>query len=61
MMKLIQQSNDIEVRAIVWVFPYDASFGLAGGIFDHISLFDNDGNPKPGYEYWRAVNSLPLR
>ena len=61
MMKLVQQSDDIEVEVIIWVFPHDASYGIAGGIFDHISLFDNDGNPKPGYEYWKAVNSLPLQ
>lgn len=61
MMKLVQQSDDIEVEVIIWVFPHDASFGIAGGIFDHISLFDNDGNPKAGYEYWKAVNSLPLQ
>lgn len=61
MMKLIKQSDDIEVEVIVWVLPHDASFGEAGGIFDHISLFDNDGNPKPGYEYWKSVNALPLQ
>jgi len=61
MMKLVQQSNDIGVEVIIWIFPYDASFGVAGGVFDHISLFDNDGNPKAGYEYWKAVSSLPLQ
>ncbi len=61
MMKLVQQSNDIGAEVIIWIFPYDASFGVAGGVFDHISLFDNDGNPKAGYEYWKAVSSLPLQ
>lgn len=61
MLKLIQQANAIEAQVIIWVFPHDASFGVAGGIFDHIGLLENDGNPKPGYEYWKAVNSLPLK
>ena len=61
MMKLIRQADDIEVKAIIWVFPHDSSFEVAGGIFDHISLFDNNGKPKPAYEYWKAVNSLRLK
>jgi len=60
LMKLIQQANGIDVEVIIWVFPHDASFGIAGGIFDHLSFFENDGTPKAGYKYWQAINSLPL-
>ena len=56
--KLIQQADGIDVEVIIWVFPHDASFGIAGGIFDHLSFFDNDGTPKAGYKYWQAINSL---
>jgi len=59
--KLIQQADAIEVEMIIWVFPHDAVFGIAEGIFDHLSLLDNDGNPKPGFEYWQAINSLPMK
>jgi len=61
LLKLVQQANDIDVEVIIWVFPHDASFGIAGGIFDHLSFFENDGNPKPGYSYWKAINALPLQ
>lgn len=60
LMKLIQQANGIDVEVIIWVFPHDASFGIAGGIFDHLSFFENDGTPKAGHEYWKAINSLPI-
>lgn len=60
MKKLVAQANAIGTEAIVWVFPHDAPLGIAGGIFDHISLMNNDGSPKPAYEYWKAVNALPL-
>lgn len=59
MFKLFQQANKIDLEALVWVFPHDASFGLAGGIFDHISLRHNDGGPKPGFDYWQAALTLP--
>jgi hypothetical protein len=61
LMKLIQQADDLEVEAIIWVFPHDAEFGIAGGIFDHISLKYNDGSAKPAFAYWQAVNALPRR
>lgn len=60
LMKLIQQANGIDVEVIIWVFPHDAPFGIAGGIFDHLSFIENDGTPKAGYEYWKAINSLPI-
>jgi uncharacterized short protein YbdD (DUF466 family) len=60
LMKLIKQANGIDVEVIIWVFPHDVSFGIAGGIFDHLSFFENDGTPKAGYKYWQAINSLPI-
>lgn len=57
--ELATHANGIAVEAIVWVFPHDAAFGLAGGIFDAISLFSNDGQAKPAYEHWKAINALP--
>ncbi len=59
MLKLSGQANLIDVRVIIWVFPVDAEFGLAGGIFGSLSLHDNGGIPKPAYEYWKAINALP--
>ena len=45
MKKLVLQANSINAEVILWVFPHDADFAAAGGIFDNIGLFDNDGNP----------------
>lgn len=59
-MKLAEQADELGVEAVIWVFPHDASFDLAGGIFDHISLRHNDGSPKPAFDYWRALQALPL-
>jgi len=59
--KLVQQADAIDVEMIIWVFPHDAAFGIAEGIFDHLSLVDSDGNPKTGFEYWQAINSLPIK
>jgi len=59
MKKLFQQSHDINLEGLIWVFPHDASFGIAGGIFDHISLRYNDGEAKPAFDYWQAALSLP--
>ncbi len=61
MLKLASQANLIDAVAIIWVFPVDAEFGIAGGIFDTLSLHDNNGEPKPAYEYWMAINALPLQ
>lgn len=61
MLKLIKMADGINVKILNWVLPHDANFGVAGGIFDHISLFKNDGTAKPAYEYWKAVNSLPFQ
>lgn len=60
MLKLIKMADGINVKILNWVLPHDANFGVAGGIFDHISLFENDGAPKPAYDYWKAVNAVPL-
>lgn len=60
MMWLAERANAIDMRAIIWVFPHDAAFQVGGGIFDNISLRENDGTPKPGFEYWRALQGLPL-
>jgi hypothetical protein len=60
MKKLVQQANNINSEIILWVFPHDADFAAAGGIFDNIGLLNNDGSPKPGYEYWKAINALRL-
>lgn len=60
MLRLIEMANELDAQIINWVLPHDAEFGIAGGIFDHISLFKNNGTAKPAYEYWKAVNALPL-
>jgi hypothetical protein len=59
LIKLIHQADQLGVTGIIWVFPHDASFGIAGGIFDTISIKYNDGNPKPAFRYWTALQSLP--
>jgi hypothetical protein len=59
-LKLVQQANMINVQTMIWVFPHDAEFGLAGGIFDHLSLRTNDGQPKAGWEMWKAIQRLPI-
>lgn len=59
LLTLAEQANQIEAEALIWVFPHDADFGIAGGIFDHISLKTNDGTPKPAFDYWRAFQQLP--
>lgn len=61
MMTLFQQANEVDLQALIWVFPHDAPFEIAGGIFDTISLRDNAGKPKPGFQFWRAALSLPHR
>jgi hypothetical protein len=61
LLKLVRQANSIDIATIIWVFPHDSDFGIAGGIFDRISLRTNGGNPKPAYAYWQAVKSLPFR
>lgn len=61
MKKLFQQSNSINLEGLIWVFPHDASFGIAGGIFDHISLRYNDGEAKPAFNYWQAALALPVK
>lgn len=61
MLKLVRQAEELEVEAIIWVFPHDAALGIAGGIFDHVSLKANDGTPKPGFAYWSALRTLPLQ
>jgi hypothetical protein len=61
LVEISQQANEIGVNALIWVLPHDAEFGIGGGIFDHISLLHNDGQPKPAYDYWKAINALPLR
>ena len=58
--ELVQQAHALKVKGLVWVFPHDFVFDVAGGIFNYISLLDNDGNPKPGFEYWEAIKSLPV-
>lgn len=60
MMWLAESANAIDMRAIIWVFPHDAAFQVGGGIFDSISLRENDGTPKPAFEYWLALQGLPL-
>lgn len=57
---LAESANEIDMRAIIWVFPHDAAFQVGGGIFDSISLRENDGTPKPAFEYWQALQALPL-
>lgn len=61
LLKLSEQANGIETETLIWVFPHDADFGIAGGIFDHISLLTNAGQPKPAYHYWQALQALPLQ
>ena len=61
MMELFRQSAAINLEGLIWVFPHDASFGIAGGIFDHISMRYNSGEAKPAFDYWQAALALPLR
>lgn len=61
LLKLTGQANQVNAEAVIWVFPHDADFGIAGGIFDHISLRHNDGSPKKGLAYWQALLALPVR
>ncbi len=59
LLKLGGFANDIDLQALMWVLPHDANFNEAGGVFDNISLFTNDDQEKPAYEYWKAIHSLP--
>ncbi|MFZ5351835.1 MAG: hypothetical protein ACOZCL_03805 [Bacillota bacterium] len=61
LIRLVELTKDIDIEAIIWVFPNDAPLGIAGGIFDHISLLDTDGRQKEGYIYWQALKSLPKK
>lgn len=59
MVKISNQANDLDVQALIWVLPRDGEFGVAGGVFDNVSLFTNEGNPKPAYAYWKAIYAVP--
>ncbi len=59
--KITKQANDIKVEGIIWVAPHDFEFGEAADTFNHISLLNNDGTQKKAFEYWKAVQSLPLQ
>lgn len=60
LLELAKQANAIQTEAVIWVFPHDAQFGIAGGIFDHISLNNNDGSHKLAFDYWQALQKLPI-
>ncbi|MDF1500291.1 MAG: hypothetical protein P1P76_07480 [Anaerolineales bacterium] len=61
LLKLVRQADDLDAAAVIWVFPHDAEFRIAGGIFDSISLRTNEGAPKTAFSYWQALLSLPTR
>lgn len=58
LVRMVELTKGIDTVGIVWVFPHDAPLGIAGGIFDHISLLENDGREKEVYKYWQALKSL---
>ena len=60
LIRLVELTKDMDTEGIVWVFPHDAPLGIAGGIFDHISLRERDGKDKEAYGYWQALKSLPI-
>ncbi len=55
---LLERTESLNLEALIWVFPHDINTGIAGGLFDSISLKENDGDEKPAFEYWEALQSL---
>ena len=58
---LLIRTRSINLMGLMWVFPNDGTFGIAGGIFDYISMKRKDGSPKQVYAYWQALKSLPRK
>jgi len=58
LLKLLESTEDLDVELMVWSFPHDVKSGVAGGIFDSISMKKNNGEEKKVFQYWKALNSL---
>ncbi len=58
LVRLLEIAQGESVEGLVWVFPNDANSGIAGGIFDAISLRRNNGEPKEGWDWWQGLRSL---
>lgn len=58
LLRLLEITKAETMHALIWVFPHDPNSGLAGGIFDHISLRTNEGTAKAAFAYWEALQSL---
>ncbi len=58
LLRLLTITRDESVEALIWVFPHDPNTEAASGVFNHVSLRENDGTAKSAYAYWQALRSL---
>ncbi|MCB0710808.1 MAG: hypothetical protein KDD67_00610 [Ignavibacteriae bacterium] len=56
--RLLEITSSESVDALIWAFPNDPNSGIAGGVFDAISLRSNNGNPKGAWDWWSALREL---
>jgi len=58
--RLLELTESVPLHALIWAFPHDPEIGIAGGLFDHISMKRNDGSPKPVFDDWQKLIFRPL-
>lgn len=57
--RMLEMMDLMPFHAFVWAFPHDPEVNLAGGIFDNISMRNNDGTPKKVVGHWEDLIKRP--
>jgi hypothetical protein len=56
LIRLLSGTKSLEVEGMIWVFPHASKLPVGGGLFDNVSMKENDGTPKLVWEYWQALH-----
>lgn len=52
------EANVQGVEVITWIFPHDSVVPMGEGLFDSLSLKNNNGTPKSAWEDWLSLKAL---
>lgn len=55
---LLNQTKSLPLEGLIWVFPHSAAMPVGEGLFDSLSMKQNDGTPKKVWEYWKALREI---
>ena len=59
--RLPELTHDLNIRLWIWWFPYDWAGDGYPTFFKTMGLRQSSGEPKPSWDSWVKINSLPIR